>query len=77
MRIYDKKNTVVKEAKSNIEIDGRNTASPSEGLDVVHFSNLLDCIKTGQLPNADVKTGYKSTLWVQFGQYRATCWPYT
>ncbi|HEX7846884.1 MAG TPA: Gfo/Idh/MocA family oxidoreductase [Chitinophagaceae bacterium] len=65
--IYDKKNKVIKEVKSNIEIDGRNTASPSEGLDVVHFANFLDCIKSGQLPNGDVETGHKSTLWVQLG----------
>ncbi len=65
--IYDKKNKVVKEAKSNIEIDGRNLASPSEGLDVVHFANFLDCIKKNELPNGDVETGHKSTLWVQLG----------
>ena len=65
--IYDKKNKVVKEVKSNIEIDGRNTSSPSEGLDIVHFANFLDSIKNNKLPNADVETGYKSTLWVQLG----------
>ncbi len=65
--IYDKKNKIVKEAKSNIAIDGRNTASPSEGLDVVHFANFLDSIRNNTMPNADVETGYKSTLWVQLG----------
>lgn len=65
--IYDKKNKVVKEVKSNIEIDGRNTLSPSEGLDVVHFANFVDAIRDNKLPNADVETGYKSTLWVQLG----------
>lgn len=65
--IYDNKNKIVKEVKSNIQIDGRNTASPSEGLDVVHFANFLDSIRKDQLPNADVETGYKSTLWVQLG----------
>ena len=58
---------VVKEVKSNIEIDGRNTLSPSEGLDVVHFANFVDAIRDNKLPNADVETGYKSTLWVQLG----------
>lgn len=65
--IYDKKNKVVKEVKSNIEIDGRNAVSPSEGLDTVHFANFLDSIRDNKLPNADVETGYKSTLWVQLG----------
>ncbi|NCI46431.1 Gfo/Idh/MocA family protein [Sediminibacterium soli] len=65
--VYDKKNKLVKEIKSNIAVDGRNTASPSEGLDIVHFANFLDAIKNNTLPNADVETGYKSTLWVQLG----------
>jgi len=65
--IYDKNNKVVKEVKSDIVIDGRNTASPSEELDIVHFANFLDSIKNNTMPNADVETGYKSTLWVQLG----------
>ncbi|MEO7532090.1 MAG: gfo/Idh/MocA family oxidoreductase, partial [Sediminibacterium sp.] len=48
-------------------IDGRNTASPNEGLDAVHIANFLDSIRLSKRPNADVETGYKSTLWVQLG----------
>lgn len=64
---YDTKNKVMKEAKSNVQMDGRNTTSPSEALDVVHFVNFLDSIRDNKIPNADVESGHKSTLWVQLG----------
>lgn len=65
--VYDDKGTVLKEIKSNAVIDGRNTASPNEGLDAVHIANFLDSIRQSKRPNCDVETGYKSTLWVQLG----------
>ena len=58
---------ILKEVKSNAVIDGRNTASPNEGLDAVHIDNFLQSIRLSKRPNADVETGYKSTLWVQLG----------
>ncbi len=65
--IYDDRGTVIKEIKSNAVIDGRNTASPNEGLDAVHIHNFLDSIRMSKLPNCDVEIGHKSTLWVQLG----------
>ncbi|MBV9987540.1 MAG: Gfo/Idh/MocA family oxidoreductase [Chitinophagaceae bacterium] len=65
--IYDERGTVIKEVKSNAVIDGRNTASPNEGLDAVHIANFLESIRANKLPNCDVEIGYKSTLWVQLG----------
>ncbi|WP_343703207.1 Gfo/Idh/MocA family oxidoreductase [Chitinophaga sp.] len=65
--IYDQKNKIVKEVKSDAVIDGRNTASPSEGLDAIHITNFIDSIRQNKMPNADVETGHKSTLWVQLG----------
>lgn len=65
--IYDEKGAVLKDIKSNAVIDGRNTASPNEGLDAVHIANFLDSIRMSKKPNADVEIGYKSTLWVQLG----------
>jgi predicted dehydrogenase len=65
--IYDEKGTVLKDIKSNAVIDGRNTASPNEGLDAVHVANFLESIRLSKRPNCDVETGYKSTLWVQLG----------
>lgn len=65
--IYDLDDKVVKEIKSDVVIDGRNTSSPAASLDSVHIANFLDCIRTGDTPNADVETGHKSTTWVQLG----------
>jgi predicted dehydrogenase len=65
--IFDEAGKILKEVKSNAVIDGRNTASPNEGLDAVHIANFLDCIRLTKRPNADVEIGYKSTLWVQLG----------
>ena len=65
--IYDEKGNILKEIKSNAVIDGRNTASPNEGLDSVHISNFLESIRLSKRPNCDVEIGYKSTLWVQLG----------
>lgn len=65
--IFDEKGVILKEVKSNAVIDGRNAASPNEGLDAVHVANFLESIRLSKRPNADVETGYKSTLWVQLG----------
>lgn len=65
--VYDEKGKLLKEIKSNAVIDGRNTASPNEGLDAVHIVNFLSSVRLSKRPNADVETGYKSTLWVQLG----------
>ena len=65
--IYDPKNKLVKEIKSDIIIDGRDPSSPSASLDAVHVDNFLHCIRNNETPNAPVETGHKSTLWVQLG----------
>ncbi len=65
--IYDDKGAILKEVKSNAVIDGRNTASPNEDLDAVHITNFQESVRLHKRPNADVETGYKSTLWVQLG----------
>jgi hypothetical protein len=72
--IFDEAGKILKEVKSNAVIDGRNTASPNEGLDAVHIANFLDCIRLSKRPNADVEIGYKSTLWVQLGNIAQTSW---
>lgn len=61
--IYDLKGVLVKELKSNIVIDGRDTSSPAAALDNVHIDNFLKCIRAGGTLNADVEVGHKSTLW--------------
>ncbi|MCU0473125.1 MAG: Gfo/Idh/MocA family oxidoreductase [Bacteroidales bacterium] len=65
--IYDMDDNIIKEVKSDILIDGRDTSSPSASLDNVHIDNFLTCIRIGGKPNATVETGHKSTTWVQLG----------
>jgi predicted dehydrogenase len=65
--IFDEKGNVLKEIKSNAIVDGRNIASPNEGLDAVHIDNFLNAIRQNTPVNADVTKGFKSTLWVQLG----------
>ncbi|MEN9686797.1 MAG: hypothetical protein RLZZ28_2583 [Bacteroidota bacterium] len=65
--IFDEKGIILKEVKSTAVIDGRNAASPNENLDAVHVANFLESVRLSKRPNADVETGYRSTLWVQLG----------
>jgi predicted dehydrogenase len=66
--IYDNKNKLVKDVKSEIVMtEGQNTTSPGEALDALHVANFLNNIRTGQKPFADALNGHKSTLWVQLG----------
>ncbi len=65
--IYDLDDKLIKEVKPNIVVDGRNTVSPSAALDFPHIENFLDCVRKGDVPNADVEIGHKSTTWVQLG----------
>jgi predicted dehydrogenase len=66
--IYDNKNKLVQDVKSDIVIvDGQNTTSPGEALDALHVANFLNNVRTSQKPFADALNGHKSTLWVQLG----------
>ena len=66
--IYDNKNKLVKDVKSDIvTVDGQNTTSPGEALDAVHVANFLNNVRTRQKPFADALNGHKSTLWVHLG----------
>ncbi len=66
-KVYDLKNNLVKNVKSNVEIDPRNLLNPSESLDAFHIQNLFDAIRKGTPLNADIVSGHKSTLMVQLG----------
>ena len=66
--IYDNKNKLVKEVKSDIVItEGLNTTSPGEALDAIHVANFLENIRNNKKPFADALNGHKSTLWMQLG----------
>jgi predicted dehydrogenase len=66
--IYDNKNKLVKEVKSEIVIsEGLNTTSPGEELDALHVRNFLENVRNKRKPFADALNGHKSTLWMQLG----------
>ena len=66
--IYDNKNKLVKEVKSDIIItQGLNTTSPGEELDALHVVDFLENIRNNRKPFADALNGHKSTLWMQLG----------
>ncbi|MBO9591329.1 MAG: Gfo/Idh/MocA family oxidoreductase [Niabella sp.] len=69
-KVYDNNGKLVKEVKSGSAeepMDGRNTASPSLGLDNLHVADFLGAIRENRRPNCDVETGYKSTVAMQLG----------
>jgi predicted dehydrogenase len=67
--IYDLSGKMVKEVKAVKEEDvqGRNTASPSLGMDNLHVMDFLDAIRNTRRPNCDVEIGFKSVLAMQLG----------
>jgi len=69
-KIYDLNGKLLNEVKSLMKdevIDGRNTSSPSLGLDNYHVMDFLDAIRNNRKPNCDVETGHKSVLAMQLG----------
>lgn len=69
-KVYDLSGKLVKEVKSLMKeegIDGRNTASPSLGLDGLHVIDFLDAIRNNRRPNCDVESGHKSCVAMQLG----------
>jgi predicted dehydrogenase len=69
-RVYDLDGKLIREEKQagNTEaMAGRNTASPSLGLDSLHMADFLDAVKNNRKPNCDVEIGHKSTVAMQLG----------
>lgn len=68
-KVYDLDGKLIKEVggEEKGDIQGRNTASPSLGMDSLHVADFLDAIKNSRRPNCDVELGYKSVLSMQLG----------
>ncbi len=68
-QVYDHDGNLVNEvkAKQPDSMEGRNTASPSLGLDSLHVADFLDAVRNRRRPNCDVELGYKSTMAMQIG----------
>ncbi len=69
-KVYDLSGKLVSEVKSVMKeenLQGRNTASPSLGLDSLHVIDFLDAIRDNRRPNCDVELGHKSCVAMQLG----------
>ncbi len=69
-KVYNNDGKLIDEVKSLIvegAIDGRNTASPSLGMDSLHVADFLDAIRKSRRPNCDVELGFKSVVAMQLG----------
>jgi predicted dehydrogenase len=69
-KVYDLNGKMINEVKSLMKegaIDGRNTSSPSVGLDNYHVMDFLDAIRNNRKPNCDVEIGHKSVVAMQLG----------
>src|SRR5690606_33201354 len=63
-KIYDLQGKLTEEqsAAEQSALEGRNTASPSLGMDSLHVADFLDAIRNERRPNCDIELGYKSTV---------------
>lgn len=69
-KVYDLSGKLVSEVKSQMKegaMQGRNTASPSLGLDALHVMDFLDAVRNNRRPNCDVELGHKSCVAMQLG----------
>jgi predicted dehydrogenase len=66
-KVFDLKNTLIKEVKNDRSIDARNLANPAQELDAIHLNNFLDAIKGKATLAADIQGGHQSTLLMQLG----------
>jgi predicted dehydrogenase len=68
--VYDLSGKMINQVKpkaQETEMQGRNTASPSLGMDSQHMANFLDSIRNNRRPNCDVELGHKSCVAMQLG----------
>lgn len=66
-KIYDLKNKLIKEAKSDMAFKAGDLMNPTEQLDAYHFQNFLDGIRKGTSLAADIEVGAISSTLSQLG----------
>jgi len=66
-QVYDRKDILVKEVKSDIKADPTDTMNPSEKLDALHFQNFFNAIRRGEKLNSGMEPNHKSNLLIQLG----------
>lgn len=66
-KVYDLKNTLIKDVTSEMGFKAGDTINPTQQLDSFHFSNFLNGIREGTSLNADINVGCISTTLAQLG----------
>lgn len=61
-KIFDEKNKLVKEIKSDVKADPTNPVSASGNLDLYHFQNFVDAVRGETKITSPVNEGHKSVL---------------
>jgi len=61
-KIFDDKNKLVKEVKSEVQADPNNPVSASGNLDLYHFNNFAEAIRGNEKINSPVDDAHKSIL---------------
>ena len=65
--IFDQRNKIVKEVKSNLGFEQGNTVNPSQLLDAIHFQNFFDAIRKGTPLACTAETGHQCTALMLLG----------
>ena len=66
--VYDRKNKVVKQVKTEPTADPTNTVSASGiEMDALHVKDFFECIRTGKQPNSPIEEGHKSVAMLHLG----------
>ena len=66
--IYDRKQKIIKQAKSNEVVDPTNTVSASGiELDQLHFANFIDAVRNGTPPNCPATEGHNTVALLHLG----------
>jgi predicted dehydrogenase len=60
--IFDLKNKLVKEVKTDFKADPNNTVSASGDADLYHLNNFIESIRGNTVPTAPIEEGHKSVL---------------
>jgi predicted dehydrogenase len=63
--VFDKRNRIVKEVKSEVAIDPQNKVSPAQHLDAIHILNFFDAITKGTPLFMTAENGHVCTLLMQ------------
>lgn len=65
--LYGERGTLVFDNRGWHVVDGIEASDKSQEIERPHLRNFLDCIRTGQRPNADIEEGHKSTRLCHLG----------